>query len=80
MFALSGSQPRLINSIIRKAMSRTGLHDQLVRNLALRILRGKPKELAPILTTETVLARHLKVSRNALREALKVLAAKGMVE
>lgn len=59
---------------------RTTLHDQLVRHLALRIMRGNPNELGPILTTQAVLARHLKISRNALREALKVLAAKGMVE
>jgi DNA-binding FadR family transcriptional regulator len=69
-----------MNSSTSDAIARTSLHDQLVRHLALRIMRGNPKELGPILTTETVLARHLKVSRNALREALKVLAAKGMVE
>ncbi len=55
------------------------LHKQIVSHLGLAILRG---ELASgdTLPSEPELCAQLNVSRIALREALKVLAAKGLVE
>jgi GntR family galactonate operon transcriptional repressor len=55
---------------------RERLHDQVVRTLALRIMDGDLQSLPP----EPDLCKDLKVSRTILREAVKVLAAKGMVE
>lgn len=60
--------------------SRMRLHDQVTRYLGLRILRGEIADLETDLNTETHLSRHLNVSRNILRQAIKVLAAKGLVE
>jgi GntR family transcriptional regulator, galactonate operon transcriptional repressor len=56
------------------------LHDYLVRCLATRILRGEP--LIPNLDcpTETDLCAEFSVSRTILREAIKVLEAKGFLE
>jgi GntR family transcriptional regulator, galactonate operon transcriptional repressor len=56
------------------------LHDQITRYIGLRILRGDINDLETELNTEGDLSRHLNVSRNILREAIKVLAAKGLVE
>jgi len=55
------------------------LHAQVARELGLQILEGK---LAPgtVLPNETEFGQQLGVSRTALREAVKVLAAKGLVE
>jgi DNA-binding FadR family transcriptional regulator len=55
------------------------LHAQLAREIGLRILEG---ELSPgaILPNEADFGMQLGVSRTALREAVKVLAAKGLVE
>ncbi|KZC35564.1 MULTISPECIES: FadR/GntR family transcriptional regulator [Rhodanobacter] len=55
------------------------LHGQVVRELGTRIVAGdlKPGDVLP---REDVLAENMQVSRNALREALKVLAAKGLIE
>jgi GntR family galactonate operon transcriptional repressor len=55
------------------------LYEQITRALALRILRGT---LSPdsVRNTEAELCRDLGVSRTVLREAVKVLAAKGLVE
>jgi DNA-binding FadR family transcriptional regulator len=55
------------------------LHAQVARELGLQILEGK---LAPgmVLPNETEFGLQLGVSRTALREAVKVLAAKGLVE
>jgi DNA-binding FadR family transcriptional regulator len=57
-------------------IQRERLHDQVVRELALRIMDGGLQSLPP----EPDLCKDLKVSRTILREAVKVLAAKGMVE
>jgi DNA-binding FadR family transcriptional regulator len=57
-------------------IKRQRLHDQVVRELALRIMGGGLETLPP----EPDLCRQLSVSRTVLREAVKVLAAKGMVE
>lgn len=58
---------------------RRGLHGEVVHRIGAAILRG---ELAPgdPLPTEDELGGEAPVSRTALREAIKVLAAKGLVE
>lgn len=55
------------------------LHSHVVQELGLRIVSGKllPGDLLP---REERLAENLQVSRTALREAMKVLSAKGLVE
>jgi GntR family galactonate operon transcriptional repressor len=58
--------------------SRRGLHGQTVELLARRILAGEIPAGATLNITE--LQRELDVSLTALREALKVLSAKGMVD
>jgi DNA-binding FadR family transcriptional regulator len=58
---------------------RRGLHGEVVHEIGLRIVRG---ELAPSepLPAEDALSGGLVVSRTVLREAIKVLAAKRLVE
>ena len=60
-------------------LRRRGLHRDVVDALGLRIVRGdlKPGETIP---NEADLSRELEVSRTVLREAVKVLASKGLVE
>jgi GntR family transcriptional regulator, galactonate operon transcriptional repressor len=58
--------------------SKRGVHGQTVREVARRILGGEYPEGATIDVVS--LERDLDVSRTALREALKVLAAKGLVD
>src|SRR5258708_29001490 len=62
-----------------KAIRHERLYEQVTRVLALRILSGT---LGPdsARNTEAELCRDLGVSRTVLREAVKVLAAKGLVE
>ncbi len=62
-----------------KAPRRLGLHGHVVQELGQRIVRGelKPGEILP---SEEVLATRMSVSRTALREAIKVLSAKGLIE
>lgn len=59
--------------------SQRSLHGQVAHDIGGRILRG---ELTPgeTLPNEADFSLRLKVSRTALREAIKVLAAKGLVE
>ncbi len=59
--------------------SRRSLHGQVAHDIGARIVRG---ELAPgfTLPNEADLGAELNVSRTALREAIKLLAAKGLVE
>jgi DNA-binding FadR family transcriptional regulator len=52
------------------------LHDKVVRHLALRILKGN----VTTLPNEADLGKELRVSRSILRESIKVLAAKGLLE
>ncbi len=59
---------------------RARLHDQVVRSLALRILQEGSGGDGSTLPTEVELTRQLNVSRTVLREAVKVLASKGLVE
>lgn len=58
--------------------SKRGVHGQTVREVARRILGGEYPEGATIDVAS--LEQDLDVSRTALREALKVLAAKGLVD
>jgi DNA-binding FadR family transcriptional regulator len=58
-------------------LARRSLHDQIVDEIGRHIVKG---EYGATLPTEPQLAAGLGVSRNALREAVKVLVAKGMVE
>lgn len=58
---------------------RRSLHDQVIWHLGQQIVSGSLKAGA-VLPREELLAQQLAVSRTALREAMKVLAAKGLVE
>ncbi len=62
-----------------KATDTRSLHGHVVRELGRRIVVG---DLQPgdVLPREEVLAESMEVSRTALREALKVLSAKGLIE
>jgi DNA-binding FadR family transcriptional regulator len=55
---------------------RESLHDKVVRHLALQILKGD----VTTLPNEADLGKDLRVSRSILRESIKVLAAKGLLE
>ena len=62
-----------------RTFSRRNLHGQVVHEIGTRILGG---EFPPgaVLPSEARLGAELRVSRTALREAIKVLAAKGLIE
>ncbi|MGN6094187.1 MAG: FadR/GntR family transcriptional regulator, partial [Luteibacter jiangsuensis] len=62
-----------------KPVAARNLHSQVVRELGQLIVSGK---LAPGegLPREEALAEQMQVSRTALREAMKVLVAKGLIE
>ena len=62
-----------------KATSPRNLHGHVMHELGRRIVGG---ELRPgdVLPREELLAEQMNVSRTALREAMKVLSAKGLVE
>jgi len=64
---------------VTRTYSRRSLHGQVAHDIGSRILQG---DLQPgqILPNEATLSAELSVSRTALREAIKVLAAKGLVE
>jgi DNA-binding FadR family transcriptional regulator len=57
---------------------RERLHDRMIRQVALGVIRGEIGQGE--LSTEGDLCRHFQVSRTILREAVKVLAAKGLIE
>ena len=59
---------------------RERLHDELTRQIALGIMRGTIGNGESGLSTEGDLCRHFSVSRTILRESVKVLAAKGLIE
>src|SRR2546428_11094091 len=65
--------------MIVRTYPRRGLHGAVVHEIGVRILRG---DLAPgdLLPNEDELSGELAVSRTVLREAIKVLAAKRLVE
>jgi len=56
------------------------LQDKGTREIALGIMRGSIGKSESALSTEGDLCRHFHVSRTILREAVKVLAAKGLIE
>lgn len=60
-------------------VGRQGLHDYVIREIGQRIIRGE-FEPGDALPSEVTLLSTLGVSRTALREALRVLGAKGLVE
>jgi GntR family transcriptional regulator, galactonate operon transcriptional repressor len=60
------------------AIPRRNLHDAIVERLGQRIVAGEFG--SGLLPTEAQLAAELAVSRNALREAVKVLESKGLVD
>jgi len=62
-----------------KQITVRGLHSQVIEELGRRIVSGalKPGEVLP---REEELASRMAVSRTALREGLKVLSAKGLIE
>jgi DNA-binding FadR family transcriptional regulator len=62
-----------------KATAIRNLHGQVVQELGRQIVSGKLQPGA-VLPTEEVLAGRMVISRTALRESLKVLAAKGLIE
>jgi DNA-binding FadR family transcriptional regulator len=62
------------------SIPRERLHDKLTREIALGIMRGQIGKDSSALSTEGDLCRHFAVSRTILREAIKVLAAKGLIE
>lgn len=59
---------------------RTSSHAQVVQSLGARIVRGEFEAAGGGLPIEPQLAAGLGVGRNVLREAVKVLASKGLVE
>ena len=60
-------------------VNRERLHDRITRDLALNIIRGDLGAHKGAVFTETDIARQMNVSRTALRESVKVLAAKGLL-
>jgi DNA-binding FadR family transcriptional regulator len=62
-----------------RTFSRRSIHGQVAHEIGQRILRG---DFVPgaVLPNEAAFSIELKISRTALREAIKVLAAKGLVE
>lgn len=62
-----------------RTFSRRSIHGQIAHEIGQRILRGDFPPGA-VLPNESAFSTELKVSRTALREAIKVLAAKGLVD
>jgi GntR family galactonate operon transcriptional repressor len=78
--AFDDVRPPGIGPVLRRArLVRTNLHNQIVDAVGSSIVEGRfgPGGVLPV---EGKLAHELGVSRNALREAVKVLVSKGMVE
>ena len=59
-------------------LKRTGLHERAADRMRVMIIRGELEPGSP--TQETKLSEALGVSRTPLREAMKLLAAEGLVE
>jgi DNA-binding FadR family transcriptional regulator len=62
-----------------KNLERKGLHNHIIEEIGRRIISGELAAGEP-LPSESELYTTLGISRTALREALRVLAAKGLVE
>jgi DNA-binding FadR family transcriptional regulator len=71
-------QIRLRRSVV--GIRRERLHDKLTREIALGVMRGDIGQGEFRLSNESDLCRHFAVSRTVLREAVKVLADKGLIE
>ena len=69
-----------MNSTFERPLQRGRLHDQVTRQLARRVIQGEQLESLVAFPNETDLAQQLGVSRTILRESMKVLVDKGMVE
>jgi len=69
----------MLKSRMSMPIRRDRLHDQVTRELAVRILNGTLTPGGPS-STEMDLCRQFGVSRTILREAIKVLSAKGLME
>ena len=63
----------------QRTYSNRSLHGRLAHRIGMQILRGELPAGAA-LPSEDVWSAKLDVSRTALREAIKVLAAKGLIE
>lgn len=63
----------------RGTYSRRSLHGRLAHELGMQIVAGEIA-VGTVLPTESELSAHYHVSRTALREAMKVLTAKGLME
>ncbi|WP_297022315.1 FadR/GntR family transcriptional regulator [Thalassospira sp.] len=66
-------------STMSRTYAKRSLHSIVAHDLGARIVSGK---LVPgdVLPTEAALSESLDVSRTALREAIKILSAKGLIE
>ncbi len=62
-----------------RTYSQRSLHGQVAHDIGVRIVQGT-LAAGEVLPNEETLSAQLHVSRTALREAIKVLAAKGLVE
>jgi len=62
-----------------RTFSRASVHGQVAHDIGLKIVRGELKP-GSFLPTEEELSLQLGVSRTALREAIKLMAAKGLVQ
>lgn len=60
--------------------NRSLLHEPLMRRIAQRIIRTPDDKLCSITFTESALCRQHNVSRTVVREAVKILAAKGLLD
>ncbi|HCW65946.1 MAG TPA: FadR family transcriptional regulator, partial [Thalassospira lucentensis] len=65
-----------MSSTMSRTYAKRSLHSIVAHDLGMRIVSGK---LVPgdVLPTEAALSESLDVSRTALREAIKILSAKG---
>jgi len=60
--------------------NREKLHDRITRELALTVIRAAEQHSAFAFPNENDLSQQLGVSRTVVRESMKVLAAKGLIE
>lgn len=61
-------------------MKQVSLHDRVVRQIAMSLIEAERSDEPIVFPNETDLCSQLGVSRTVIREAMKVLADKGMVE
>lgn len=69
-----------MEDLLEPLAGRESLHDRITRVLARRVIACDRRCAPAVFPTETELCRQLGVSRTVIRESLKVLADKGMVE